>query len=59
MSIAPQLCQDCLRENRIATVNGPTCIHQPDTGAVWFPVWWGGGVDDRQRRIDWLVTKQK
>jgi hypothetical protein len=39
--MTPVLCPQCRAENRIATVNGPTCPHQAKTGADWFPPWWG------------------
>lgn len=57
MTITPQLCADCLRENRIATINGPTCLHQPATGAAWFPAWWGEPGADA-RRVVWLNTRR-
>ncbi len=34
---APAICPACARENRIATVAGPTCPHHQPTGAAWFP----------------------
>jgi hypothetical protein len=55
MSQAPQLCEQCKRENRIATVNGPTCPHQPASGAAWFPAWWGEPGAEA-RRIAFLTT---
>lgn len=58
MSNGPQLCEQCRRENRIATVNGPTCPHQANTGAAWFPPWWsepGAEV----RRLPWLTGQKE
>lgn len=54
---APTLCSACLTENRIATVNGPTCPHQVETGAAWWPSWWmirGAEVC----RLNWLNSKR-
>lgn len=58
MTTAPDLCQRCRAENRIATVGGPTCPHQPKTGAAWFPPGWGGadysrGMNEAERLL-WL-----
>jgi hypothetical protein len=43
-AITPALCPLCRAENRIATAGGPTCPHQPKSGADWFPPGWGGPV---------------
>jgi hypothetical protein len=53
----PALCPDCRRENRIATVAGPTCPHHPQTGVRFWPAWWNeAGME--LRRLQWLKTNQ-
>lgn len=55
MTLSPALCPACLRENRVATVKGPTCPHQPNAGANWWPAGWAtmGEVE----RVKWLNGK--
>ena len=60
MSSAPQLCDLCRRENRIATVNGPTCPHHGPAGAAWWPEWWTSetlGESTQERRVAWLDAR--
>ena len=54
--MTPRLCPACLRESRIATAAGPTCPHQPATGANWFPAWWSEPGTEA-RRLEWLRLK--
>lgn len=52
--MTPTLCPACLRDNRIATIAGPTCPH---TGQAWFPPWWcEPGMD--ARRVEWVRTQR-
>jgi hypothetical protein len=48
-SNAAVLCPQCRQENRIATVNGPTCPHQPKSGTAWFPDWWSEAQSEHRR----------
>lgn len=49
---AADLCPRCLAENIVATIAGPTCKHQPDHDAKWFPLLWERMTE--QERVDWI-----
>lgn len=60
MSTAPQLCDLCLGENRIASANRPTCPHHSPAGAAWWPAWWMSaafGESSQERRLAWLKAR--
>lgn len=52
----PNLCPECLRENRISTERGPSCPHHPETGVRFWPAWWTEpGME--LRRLAWLTEQ--
>lgn len=53
--MTPTLCPLCLAANRIATANGPTCEHQPASGADWFPDGWA--TMGETARLAWLNAR--
>jgi hypothetical protein len=54
--MTPTLCPLCASQNVVATVGGPTCTHQPQTGVLWFPSWWDSA--SQERRVVWLTARQ-
>lgn len=54
-AMSPNLCPQCLAQNIIATANGPTCTHQPNADALWFPSWWLEPAGD-VRRVNYINT---
>lgn len=50
-------CPECLKANVVASIDGPTCPHQMNSGLLWFPAWWDSAPESQ--RLVWLESKNK
>ena len=51
------ICPECRKLGIVATVGGPTCKHQLNSGVLWWPSNWS--TMSEYDRVAWLVKKAK